>query len=101
MGSASKNTQHILALPMAALRIVSRMRTALVSESNIINKTMMKYPKTSSIMFTGLKTVAADLFTQKIIEGCDQINWRRNAVFGTFGFLYMGCFQYHLFNIVL
>eukprot|EP00484_Ammonia_sp_Unknown_P018311 CAMPEP_0197035672 /NCGR_PEP_ID=MMETSP1384-20130603/13404_1 /TAXON_ID=29189 /ORGANISM="Ammonia sp." /LENGTH=208 /DNA_ID=CAMNT_0042465763 /DNA_START=159 /DNA_END=785 /DNA_ORIENTATION=+ len=44
--------------------------------------------------------MAADLFTQKLIERKKEIDWTRNAVFATFGFGYMGCFQYWLFNIV-
>ena len=60
----------------------------------------MRNPIKTSVGFTCLKTIAADLFTQKVIEGKKEIDWRRNAVFGTFGFLYMGCFQYWLFNIM-
>ena len=46
-----------------------------------------------------VKTAAADLLTQKAIEGrsWDNIDWRRNGLFTVFGFAYQGCFQYYLY----
>ena len=46
-----------------------------------------------------VKTAAADLLTQKAIEGksWDHIDWRRNGLFTVFGFAYQGCFQYYLY----
>ena len=45
-----------------------------------------------------VKTAAADLLTQKAIEGkaWDSIDWRRNGLFTVFGFAYLGGFQYWL-----
>jgi len=46
-----------------------------------------------------VKTQAADLLTQKAIEGksWDNIDWKRNGLFTVFGFAYQGCFQYYLY----
>ena len=85
-----------------ALNFISKLKGKLVSRNNVINAFMMRYPKQTSVAFTAIKTIIADLFTQTVIEGTsiNNIDWTRNAVFGTFGFLYMGCFQYWLFNIL-
>jgi len=48
---------------------------------------------------TGLKTSAADIFAQKVIERRKDIDWTRHAVFCTFGFAYLGGFQYWLYNV--
>jgi hypothetical protein len=45
------------------------------------------------------QTSAADLFAQKVIEGRENIDWTRHAVFCTFGFAYLGGFQYWLYNV--
>ena len=85
-----------------ALRVVSRVKGKLTSDHNLINAFMMRHPKGTSIAFTTIKTIVADLVTQTLIErtSIGDINWSRNAVFATFGFLYMGCFQYWLFNTI-
>lgn len=46
-----------------------------------------------------VKTQAADLLTQKSLEGkaWSEIDWRRNGLFTVFGFAYQGCFQYYLY----
>mmetsp|Transcript_37826 Transcript_37826/g.52527 ORF Transcript_37826/g.52527 Transcript_37826/m.52527 type:complete len:238 (+) Transcript_37826:146-859(+) len=49
---------------------------------------------------TGIKTSAADLFAQKVIERREEIDWRRQATFTIFGFFYLGGFQYSLYNSV-
>eukprot|EP01023_Acetabularia_acetabulum_P009722 TRINITY_DN1439_c0_g2_i2.p1 TRINITY_DN1439_c0_g2~~TRINITY_DN1439_c0_g2_i2.p1 ORF type:complete len:220 (-),score=22.25 TRINITY_DN1439_c0_g2_i2:249-908(-) len=57
-----------------------------------------KNPFTTGMITTGLKTSAADIFAQKVIEKKETIDWRRNGVFSLFGFLYLGGFQYYLYN---
>mmetsp|Transcript_17077 Transcript_17077/g.35699 ORF Transcript_17077/g.35699 Transcript_17077/m.35699 type:complete len:295 (-) Transcript_17077:93-977(-) len=56
-------------------------------------------PMTFGIGFATVKTQAADLFTQMNLEKkpLDKVDWRRNVLFATFGFAYMGCFQYYLY----
>lgn len=63
------------------------------------NTTAKAHPFTTGIVTTGLKTSAADLFAQKVIEGRKEIDWTRHAVFCTFGFAYLGAFQYWLYNV--
>lgn len=81
--------------------ILSRIRGKLTSGNSPINAWMMKHPKTTSVMITGFKTIAADLVTQTLIEGTSfkDVDWTRTAVFGSFGFFYMGMFQYWLYNV--
>ena len=61
---------------------------------------MAKYPWPSGIIITTGKTSLADIFVQKVIEQKEEIDWRRNSVFALFGFAYLGCFQYVLYNRV-
>jgi len=60
--------------------------------------TARKSPFLTGFVTTGIKTSAADLFAQKVIEGRDEIDWRRQATFTIFGFMYLGGFQYTLYN---
>ncbi|GAB4824103.1 hypothetical protein N2152v2_011149 [Parachlorella kessleri] len=63
------------------------------------NNTAQAHPFTTGVITTGLKTSAADFFAQKVIEGRKEIDWTRHAVFVTFGFAYLGGFQYYLYNV--
>lgn len=63
------------------------------------NNTAKAHPLATGIWTSGLKTSAADLFAQKVIEGKKEIDWTRHAVFCTFGFAYLGGFQYWLYNV--
>jgi hypothetical protein len=56
-------------------------------------------PFVTGFLTTGFKTTAADAFAQKVIEKREKIDWRRNAMFTTFGFFYLGGFQYYLYNV--
>lgn len=49
---------------------------------------------------TVLKTSAADLFAQTVIEDkrWDEVDWRRHGLFCGFGLVYLGGFQYWLYN---
>ena len=35
----------------------------------------------------------------QVIERREEIDWKRHAVFCTFGFCYLGAFQYWLYNV--
>jgi len=63
------------------------------------NSTAKSHPLATGIITSGLKTSAADLFAQKVIEGKEKGDWTRHAVFCTFGFAYLGAFQYWLYNV--
>ncbi len=56
-------------------------------------------PFTTGFITTGVKTTAADLFAQLVVEKKEKVDWRRNALFTTFGFCYLGGFQYWLYNV--
>ena len=75
-------------------------RRILLSPNSRINAFMMKYPKQTSVGATFIKTLAADLMVQMYVDGhsIDNMDWTRAAVFGTFGFCYLGIFQYWLYN---
>lgn len=70
-----------------------------VSIGTWYNNTAKAHPLATGIWTSGLKTSAADLFAQKVIEGKKEVDWNRHAVFCTFGFLYLGGFQYWLYNV--
>ena len=56
------------------------------------------YPFNFNLIVATCKTSGADLMTQLTVEkkSLDRIDWRRNASFAVFGFLYLGGFQYWL-----
>eukprot|EP01083_Nonionella_stella_P130836 397179_1 len=79
-------------------------RRVLLSPNSRVNAfiCMMKHPKGISIGFTCIKTLFADLVVQTCVDGhsVNTMDWTRAAVFGSFGFVYLGVFQYWLYNIV-
>ena len=56
-------------------------------------------PVVTAVITTGLKTSAADLFAQKVLERREEIDWNRHIAFSAFGVIYLGGFQYWLYNI--
>jgi len=63
------------------------------------NNMAKAHPVATGVVTTGLKTSAADAFAQKVVEGREKMDWTRHAVFCTFGFAYLGGFQYWLYNV--
>lgn len=63
------------------------------------NETAKRHPVATGVWTSGLKTSAADAFAQKVLEGREELDWKRHATFCTFGFLYLGGFQYWLYNV--
>ena len=61
----------------------------------------MRIPKSKpfafGLVFSCAKTSFSDLLVQKVIEGREEIDWKRNSVFAAFGFAYLGGFQYLLY----
>lgn len=57
------------------------------------------HPLATAILTSGIKTSAADIFAQKVVEGRDGFDYKRHALFCCFGFGYLGCVQYWLYNI--
>lgn len=56
-----------------------------------------KYPFAFGVVLSGIKTSFSDLLVQKVVERREEIDWRRNAAFATFGFVYLGGVQYTLY----
>mmetsp|Transcript_87810 Transcript_87810/g.196273 ORF Transcript_87810/g.196273 Transcript_87810/m.196273 type:complete len:205 (-) Transcript_87810:173-787(-) len=55
-----------------------------------------EHPLAAAVLLCGVKTCAADVFVQKVLERHD-VDWRRNFVFTAFGLGYLGGFQYFLY----
>jgi hypothetical protein len=83
-------------------QIIAAGRTLLspfISTGRWYNDTAKAHPLLTGIVTSGVKTSAADVFAQKVIEGKKEMDWTRHAVFCTFGFAYLGAFQYYLYNV--
>jgi predicted amino acid-binding ACT domain protein len=57
----------------------------------------MKYPMAFGIVLSGFKTSFSDLMVQKVIERKEKVDWKRNAAFAAFGFVYLGGVQYMIY----
>ena len=55
------------------------------------------YPLPFGVGFSCCKTSASDLIVQVFVERREKIDWRRNAAFASFGFVYLGIVQYSLY----
>lgn len=62
-----------------------------------ILKLAKSYPFTFGLIYSGVKTCGCDLLVQKVVEKREEIDWRRNAAFTLFGFVYLGGVQYALY----
>ena len=56
-----------------------------------------KYPFAFGVALSCVKTSFSDLLVQKVVERREQIDWKRNAAFASFGFFYLGGVQYTLY----
>eukprot|EP00039_Didymoeca_costata_P006333 m.89391 g.89391 ORF g.89391 m.89391 type:complete len:257 (-) comp13215_c0_seq1:144-914(-) len=58
-----------------------------------------RHPFASQVLIATLKTSAADLVVQMVVEKTDwkEIDWRRNLLYSCFGFLYLGVVQWHIY----
>lgn len=57
----------------------------------------VKHPLAFGLCISTVKTSACDLLVQVAIEKREEIDWRRNAFFGAFGFFYLGGVQYAIY----
>lgn len=55
------------------------------------------HPFKFGVAFSCFKTSTSDLLVQKVVEKRENIDWRRNTAFATFGFFYLGGVQYCLY----
>jgi len=65
-----------------------------------LDRAMAAQPLTTSLVVTGIKSSAADILVQSTVEGkgLTSLDQRRVLLFGTFGIIYQGGFQYFLLN---
>jgi predicted amino acid-binding ACT domain protein len=56
-----------------------------------------KHPFAFGVGFALVKTSAIDLLVQKVVERKEQIDWKRNATFSSFGLFCLGGIQYGLY----
>lgn len=56
-----------------------------------------KYPFAFGIFISTIKTSFSDLLVQKVVEQREQVDWKRNAAFASFGFFYLGGVQYMIY----
>ena len=80
-GAARKQVPLTYCAPLI-MTLVARLRSA---------------PFTLALATSTVKTAAADVMTQKYIEGADTIDLNRLGTFTVFGFYYLGAFQYFLY----
>jgi len=59
----------------------------------------VEYPFAFGVVFSGFKTSFSDLLVQKVVEQKEwkDVDWKRNAAFATFGFVYLGGVQYAIY----
>lgn len=57
----------------------------------------IKYPVYFGMGLSCVKTSFSDLLVQKVVEKRENIDWKRNLAFATFGFVYLGGVQYAIY----
>ena len=57
----------------------------------------IKHPLAFGVGVSTIKTSASDLLVQVVVEQREEIDWKRNAAFATFGCVYLGGVQYALY----
>jgi len=56
-----------------------------------------EHPFAFGVVLSGFKTSFSDLLVQKVVEQREKVDWKRNAAFATFGFIYLGGVQYAIY----
>ena len=57
----------------------------------------VEHPLAFGVVFSGIKTSFSDFLVQKVVERREKVDWKRNAAFAAFGFIYLGGIQYALY----
>jgi len=60
----------------------------------LVNASIRRWPATTATVVTGAKAAGADALIQMYVEGAEELDLRRSALFCTFGCAYQGIFQY-------
>lgn len=63
-----------------------------------MNAFFKRHPLFVSLVGNTIKTASADIITQKYLENKKEIDLQRLTVFTSFGCIYLGGWQYYLFN---
>ncbi|MEW5308842.1 MAG: hypothetical protein WDW38_000772 [Sanguina aurantia] len=79
-------------------RLGNAVKAPLLKCGRLYNATAVKSPMCTGLVTTVVKTSLADMFAQKVMESREEMDWRRHAMFCSFGLVYLGCFQYYLYN---
>lgn len=71
----------------------------------LLNEKAASHPVLAASISFSLKYLVADLGTQTVVEGngrgrARKIDYRRALLFGCFGFVYGGVFNYHVFRLI-
>lgn len=56
-----------------------------------------QHPLAFGVVVSTLKTSFSDLLVQKVVERREEVDWKRNAAFATFGCFYLGGVQYLIY----
>jgi hypothetical protein len=72
-------------------------RSAAASTETGILAYMRSNPYKANVIIATFKTALCDVLVQRYIEGKEQIDWKRNAVFWCFGLGYLGMFQWYIY----
>ena len=88
--------RHVL---QKAYRTSNAARLGMLYQLHVINNAFKKHPLLFGSIFAGVKGVLADLFAQCMIESknLDEVNWKRNALFGAVGVFYTGFVVYAVY----
>lgn len=71
--------------------------TAGRSAFSVLKSIPARYPLGFGAGVSCIKTSGSDLLVQKVVEQREDVDWKRNIAFGTFGLVYLGGVQYTLY----
>jgi len=86
--------------PMALGGAFALAKTGKAIGMGVVKRVKSIHPMALTMAVGLVKTGGADAAVQKFFEKKEQIDWKRSAVFGTFGCFYLGCYQFWLYNSV-
>lgn len=77
------------------------MRGTLTRAVASANAVAVRNPFATAVVVTAAKTTLADIMTQKIFEGSEELDQRRTLAFAVFGASYQGAGQFFLWNLLM
>lgn len=89
--------------PSTARAFITRHRGGGVDQDDQKNQSFLKrHPFASAVTITTCNAVAADLFTQLVVQSKTkrELDMQRTVLLGAFGMLFQGCAQYTVVNVV-